>query len=195
MKRKMTSYLTSLPGWKSHLSARISWIFILIISFLAIFGPLIANVKPYECTLEGVTYFPLFSGISEAELSTRHPAYSPVDWRTTYFKSIWRAPVPYSHNTIDLASGNHLSPVGPQPLTLRFRHWLGTDVLGRDVLAGMIRGCRVSLFIGLGSMLLALLFGIPLGSAAAYWGNRKLRMSWLEILIAAIVMFFMICVW
>ena len=167
----------------------------MIICGIAILGPLIANEKPYACTLEGVTYFPLFSGVSESELSARHPSASPVDWLNTSFESIWRPIIPYSHSTIDLKSGNHLSPFSDQPLSLRFRHWLGTDILGRDVLAGMIRGCRVSLLIGLGSMLLALLFGVPLGSAAAYWGNRHWRISWIHLISGFIFLFLLFCIW
>ncbi|HZV71217.1 MAG TPA: ABC transporter permease [Saprospiraceae bacterium] len=195
MKKRAASYFSYLPGWNSHLSGRIAWLFIFLISFVALFGPFIANEKPYMCKIEGRTYYPLFTGMSEAELSTLHPAFSPVDWRSTSFETIWRAPIPYSHTTIDLASGSHLSPVGSQPLSLRFRHWLGTDALGRDVTAGMIRGCRVSLLIGLGSMLLALLVGVPLGSAAAYWGNRKWRASWIEIIEVSILLFLLFCVW
>ena len=166
-----------------------------MISAIAVFGPLIANEKPYRCTYGGITYYPLFTGTSEAELSAHHPSKLPVDWRTTTFESIWRAPVPYSHSTIDLQSGSHLSPFSSQPLSLRFRHWLGTDILGRDVMAGMIRGCRVSLLIGLGSMLLALLFGVPLGSAAAYWGNRDWKMSWIQLIMLGIIFLMLIYVW
>ncbi len=195
MKKKGASYFSYLPGWESHRSARIAWIFFIAVSVVAILGPLIANEKPYMCKLDGITYIPLFSGVSEAELSSHHPAASPVDWRTTSFEMIWRAPVPYSHSTIDLKSGSHLSPFGSQPLSLRFRHWLGTDILGRDVLAGMIRGCRVSLLIGLGSMLLALLFGVPLGSAAAYWGDRDWKVSWIHLIGGCIFLFILLCVW
>ncbi|MBK9983662.1 MAG: ABC transporter permease [Saprospiraceae bacterium] len=195
MKKEALSYYTLLPGWRSPLSLRLSWLFILIVSLIAILGPLISNEKPYMCRLEGRTYFPLFSGISEAELSTLYPSFSPVEWRSTSFESIWRAPIPYSHTTIDLASGSHLSPIASQPLSLRFRHWLGTDALGRDVLAGMIRGCRVSLLIGFGSMLLALLFGVPLGSAAAYWGNRKWRVSWIQVIETLIFFILLFIIW
>ncbi|HJW31088.1 MAG TPA: ABC transporter permease, partial [Saprospiraceae bacterium] len=93
------------------------------------------------------------------------------------FQSIWRPLIPYSHSSIDLKTGATVSPFQSQPVSLRMRHWLGTDIIGRDVMAGMIRGCRVSLMIGLGSMLLALLIGVPLGSAAAYWANRRKRFS------------------
>ena len=168
-------HLMKLPLWRESLSTKLAWIFILFIGVLAVFGPFIANEKPYYCKLDGKSYYPLFSGISESTLSLHHPDHSPVNWYTTNFESIWYAPVPYSHSTIDLTSSSHLSPFADQPQRKRLRHWLGTDMIGRDVLAGMIRGCRVSLLIGIGSMLLAVLIGVPFGAIAAYAGNRGVR--------------------
>lgn len=48
---------------------------------------------------------------------------------------------------------------------------LGTDTLGRDVLAGLIYGARISLLVGLVSTLIALLIGVPLGACAGYYGG------------------------
>jgi peptide/nickel transport system permease protein len=48
---------------------------------------------------------------------------------------------------------------------------LGTDALGRDVLAGLMHGARVSLVIGLVSTGVALLIGVPIGALAGYLGG------------------------
>lgn len=180
---RICHYIKQLPGWHSGVHVKAAWWFIFFIGFIAIVGPWIANEKPFYCQLDGVNYFPMFSNTNEAILSTQHPSLAPVDWQTTPFESIVRAPIPYSHFSIDLKTGANVSPFDSQPVSIRMRHWLGTDSLGRDVLAGMIRGCRVSLLIGLGSMLLALLIGVLLGSMAAYWGNKGKRISWLQILL------------
>ncbi|MFI0367059.1 ABC transporter permease [Actinomadura sp. 1N219] len=47
-------------------------------------------------------------------------------------------------------------------------HLLGTDNLGRDLLARALDGARVSLLIGLGSTLISIVIGVPLGMLAAY---------------------------
>ena len=52
---------------------------------------------------------------------------------------------------------------------------LGTDALGRDVMAGIIYGARVSLLVGLISTLASLAVGIPLGAAAGYFGGQDRR--------------------
>ena len=50
-------------------------------------------------------------------------------------------------------------------------HWLGTDELGRDILARIIWGARASLSAGCVSVGLALAIGVPIGLAAGYAGG------------------------
>ena len=50
-------------------------------------------------------------------------------------------------------------------------HWLGTDDLGRDVLARLLHGARVSMAVGLGAALLAMLLGTAAGLLAAWRGG------------------------
>ncbi len=51
-------------------------------------------------------------------------------------------------------------------------HPLGTDQLGRDMLSRLIHGSRISLAVGVSSVLLALFVGVPLGLIAGYYGGR-----------------------
>jgi len=71
------------------------------------------------------------------------------------------APViaPHPPAVVDVA--NRLKP----PSNL---HWLGTDVLGRDVFSRLLYGARTSLAVGFTVVLLASLFGTLLGGVAAY---------------------------
>jgi peptide/nickel transport system permease protein len=48
----------------------------------------------------------------------------------------------------------------------------GTDMLGRDIAAGLAYGARVSLLVGLVSTAVATLFGISIGAVAGYYGGR-----------------------
>ena len=50
-------------------------------------------------------------------------------------------------------------------------HPLGTDQLGRDMLSRIIHGTRISLAVGVSSVLLALFVGVPLGMIAGYHGG------------------------
>ena len=50
-------------------------------------------------------------------------------------------------------------------------HLLGTDNLGRDLLARVLSGAHISLAIGFGSVAIAAAIGIPIGMLASYWGG------------------------
>ena len=49
---------------------------------------------------------------------------------------------------------------------------LGTDMLGRDIAAGLVHGTRVSLIVGFISTAVAVLIGISIGAVAGYYGGR-----------------------
>jgi ABC-type dipeptide/oligopeptide/nickel transport system permease subunit len=52
-----------------------------------------------------------------------------------------------------------------------WKHWLGTDIQGRDVWARLVYGARISLAAGIISQSIALTLGITLGLAAGYYGR------------------------
>lgn len=68
------------------------------------------------------------------------------------------------------------SPTRANPLRIlqppSQQHWLGTDELGRDVFARILAGGRVSLAVGLFSMLVGLTIGLTVGGLAGYFGGR-----------------------
>jgi len=71
-----------------------------------------------------------------------------------------------------------LAPYAPEQIDLSHRreppspaHWFGTDDLGRDVLARVLHGARVSLSIGLLAAAVAGASGVAIGGAAGYAGG------------------------
>jgi len=81
-------------------------------------------------------------------------------------------PLPYAAATPDLlyvATPPTWPPDGPA-------HYLGTDALGRDVLAGLVVGAQRMVLLTLPAMLLATLAGTLAGATAGFWGNRQLRL-------------------
>lgn len=58
---------------------------------------------------------------------------------------------------------------------MRFRHFLGANKNGEDVLSGLLHGIKFSLFIGIFSYLISSLLGIVLGSTAGYFGDNQVE--------------------
>ncbi|MTB52896.1 ABC transporter permease [Lewinella sp. W8] len=151
----------------------IGWL--LFLGILALVGDFLANDRPLIAIMEGETRFPVLHEYGEA-LGLVDP-YAPVvrNWyRASPDWALW-PPIPYTAGKSDLKNGGYISPFGKQNTGDRARHYLGTDDLGKDVLAGLIHGSRVAVLVGFGSTLLSLLLGIPLGSIAGFFGNGGLR--------------------
>lgn len=65
-------------------------------------------------------------------------------------------------------------------------HWLGADSLGRDLLSRVIYGARISLSVGLGSVLIGLMVGGGIGLIAGYYRGwvESLFMGFMNVLLA-----------
>lgn len=78
-----------------------------------------------------------------------------------------------------------------QPPTFELdRHFLGTDNLGRDVLAGIIYGAQTSLMVSVPAMLIAAFIGIMLGMLGGYFGNQQIKMSKITLFALATALLF-----
>ena len=101
---------------------------------------------------------------------------------------------PYDLAQLDVMEGR-LPPGSASPAGGRF--WLGTDDQGRDMLSAIFYGLRISLTVGVLSTLIALVIGLALGLAAAYFGGKTeavimrvadIQLSFPAILIALILL-------
>jgi peptide/nickel transport system permease protein len=136
----------------------------------ALLADFIANDKPYYLSYKGNSYFPIFRSYLVGARIGQWPAeLQNVDFKKLEGASAFYPPIPYRPTNISL-----LEPLEPPSN----RHWLGTDKLGRDVMAGMIHGSRVSLSIGFVAVGIAVMIGVFLGAIAGYFG------SWIDLTIS-----------
>ncbi len=171
--------------------------------FVALFASFLANDQPLYAKYRGKTFYPalhshwLFSRFIENPGidSTLNPVsgtwekiqFDITDWRQLPLESVVWAPVPYSPSRPDIYNRDFAAPGDVQYFRNaegevveakgHFKHWLGTDLLGRDVLAGLIHGAKIALLVGLVSMGISTLIGVLLGALAGYFGDYGLYTS------------------
>jgi peptide/nickel transport system permease protein len=179
--------------FKKNKPAYYSYKFLIFLAIIAVIAPFIATDQPLYCKYKGVSMFPAFSFSNNCEVKNPETGeveniqYDIADWKHMDAETIIFAPVAYSPNKTDYDNADYVSPNGKQifitaigeetEMPLKFRHWLGTNKAGEDVLSGLINGTRISLTIGLLSMGIASLIGLVLGAMAGYFGDKKLQTS------------------
>lgn len=145
------------------------WIF-LILFLCSLFAEFLANDKPLLVRYENTFYFPVFveypettfGGFLPTEADYRDPEVAELIEETGWM--IW-PPVRYTYDTI-----NYNLPV-PAPAPPSAENWLGTDDQGRDVVARLIYGFRISVLFGLVLTLMSSIVGISAGAVQGYFGG------------------------
>lgn len=144
--------------------------FMLIICIISAGANFIANDKPLFVEYKGHAYFPVIFNYPETDfggfLPTDTDYADPAVKQEIYAHGWWIQPlIPYAYNTVDISNPNAV-PSAPSG-----RHWLGTDDQGRDVLALIIYGIRISLLFAFVVTAGTLVLGVLLGGIQGYYGG------------------------
>ena len=147
-----------------------STIIFLIIFTFSILAEFIANDKSLLIRYQNNFYFPIFNSYSETVFGGDFE--TEADYRDPYVQKLIKKdgflifpPIPYSYDTINF----NLKTPAPAPPS--FDNWLGIDDNGRDVLARLIYGVRISLIFGLTLTFITSIIGITLGALQGYFGG------------------------
>ena len=141
-----------------------------LLFFLSLFAELLANDKPILIRYDGAFYSPLVKDYPETTFGGDFPTntvYSDPEVQKLIEEKGWILwpPIPYSYDTVLKGEGRTtLQPPSRQ-------HWLGTDDSGRDVMARLIYGFRISVLFGLALTVASTVIGIAAGAVQGYFGG------------------------
>ena len=170
-----------------------SWWIFLVLFLISLFAEFIANDKPLFIAFDGHYYFPVFRSYPETAFGGDFE--TAADYRDPYLIGlihkeggtvIW-PPVRFSYNTqvskppspfpskptwlltekdCAFAAAHHFAKCGELEA-----NWLGTDDGGRDVLARLIYGFRISVLFGLTLSIISSVIGVAAGAVQGYFGG------------------------
>lgn len=169
------------------------WIFALLF-FVSLFAELIANDRPFLIKFDGKLYFPAF--VTYPETAFGGDFETAADYRDPYLQKlikekngtvIWPL-IRYSYDThnLDLPTPAPSKPTwmlteaqckavvdkkGVRGCRDLEYNWLGTDDQGRDVVARLIYGFRISVLFGLALTIVSSVIGIAAGGIQGYFGG------------------------
>ena len=145
------------------------WLFMALFT-ISLCAELVANDKPIVVRHEGEFYFPIVKAYPEITFGGEFA--TEADYRDPYVQElinkdgfmVWPV-IRYSYDTINY----HLTVAAPAKPSAE--NWLGTDDQGRDVLARLIYGFRLSVLFGLTLTVLGSLIGVTVGAVSGYFGG------------------------
>ncbi len=146
------------------------WIFTVLFG-LSLMAELLANDKPIVLYMNGELFFPAFTFVAEKDLGGELEI--EADYADPYIRDLieeaggWAIfpPIPYSYDTVDFWV-EQSTPAPPSG-----QHWLGTDDRGKDTLARLIYGFRLSVLFGITLTLLSSIIGVAVGAVQGYFGG------------------------
>lgn len=144
----------------------------LVLFFATLFADVLANDKPILLKYDGHYYAPIVQMLPEKMFGGDFD--TEADYRDAFVQQliqekggwmVWPL-IRYSYGTINFDNPK------PAPAAPDHDNWLGTDDQGRDVLARLIYGFRISILFGLALTLISSVFGVAAGGLQGYFGGR-----------------------
>ncbi|MGH8493511.1 MAG: ABC transporter permease [Moraxellaceae bacterium] len=146
------------------------WIF-LALFFITLGSEMLANDKPVMVLHKSSLYFPVFHAYPETTFGGEFE--TAADYRDSYVQGLinkdgWMLwpPIRFNHQTINY-NLTVPAPAPPSP-----ENWLGTDDQGRDVLARVLYGFRISVLFAITLTFFSSIVGIAAGALQGYYGGR-----------------------
>lgn len=163
--------MEQIKAFKKNKRALISFYIFLILFVISLLSEFIANDKPLILKYQNSFYFPIFNTYLDKDFGGDFP--TPADYKDPFIiKNIeqngWMLMpiIPFSFNTVDYDI-NVPTPSAPDT-----KHWLGTDDEGRDIVARILYGFRLSVIFSFLLTLISSIIGIITGAIQGYFGGK-----------------------
>ena len=160
-----------LDKYMKNKRAKVSWYILVIMFVLSLFSEIIANDKPLLVKYDGEYYFPVAKVYTDAFFGGDFP--TEANYKDPFIKNninengyMIMPLIEFSYNTVDIELGE------PFPSRPTKRHWLGTDEEGRDILARILYGVRLSFVFAIALTFLSSVIGIFIGAVQGYFGGK-----------------------
>ncbi|VTU27121.1 Inner membrane ABC transporter permease protein YejE [Variovorax sp. RA8] len=143
-----------------------------VLVVLSLFAEIVSTDKPLVVRYEGQTYFPVLRDYSEKTFGGDFE--TPADYLDPFIRERitqggnWAiyAPNPYGPKTLNYFA------TSPNPAAPSRENFLGSDDRGRDLLAQLIYGFRVSVLFALALTAIGVVLGIVTGALQGYFGGK-----------------------
>lgn len=158
--------------FRAHRRAWWSLWVVLTLLLLSLGAGVLSNDRPLYVHYQGQSYWPLWHDYPETTFGGDFV--TPTDYLDPYIRQrlqtspnfAWYPPNPYRFDTLNYFATQ------PNPAPPSADNWLGTDDRGRDILARLIYGFRVSLLFSLALTAMGVVLGVVIGAVQGYFAGR-----------------------
>jgi microcin C transport system permease protein len=167
--------IKKLRRFKSIKRGYYSFILFCIMILVALSAELLVNSRALIVKYEGKYYFPTYGDLIPGNIFDLD-----YDYETNYrllakqFAAgnngnwVLMPPVPFNAFENDLKKDRF----PPFPPSIPDKHYLGTDSIGRDIVARLLYGFRIAIFFSLALLVVNYTIGVSIGSAMGFWGGK-----------------------
>ncbi len=165
----------ALRAWRRFRSNRLGFASLIIfcgLVLLSLAAELVSNDKPLVVVYQGTTYWPLVKDYPETTFGGDFA--TPTDYLDPFILQKFSEPgnwALFAPNRYGPKTLNYFA-TAPNPAPPSAANWLGTDDRGRDLLAQLLYGFRVSVLFALALTVTGVLLGILTGAIQGFFGGK-----------------------
>lgn len=170
-----TSLSPNQRAWQRFKRSRIGYVSLLV--FLALLAvstvaELVSNDRPFVVRYDGHWYFPMFRNQPETRFGGDF--LTPTEWHDPLIRANLSKDGSFALFTFNeyAADSLNFATSAPDPAPPSPDHWLGTDAEGRDMVARLLYGFRISIYFGIALTFVGIVLGILIGAVQGYFGGR-----------------------